>query len=209
MKNHLDPKETALILVDIQNDFCHEDGICAQRGRNVTGAQAIIPNVELLIENANALSVPVIFIQMTQTEHTVSDAWSNRPRKEGYAHPLEVCKKNSWGADFYKVAPMENDIVVEKHRYSAFIETELNMILKNLKCKSLIVTGVATNVCVESTARDGFMLDYNVTVVKDASAGYVEELYHATFQNIENNFGLALETNEIISYWVKQLKKIG
>lgn len=209
MKTHLDPKETALIFVDIQNDFCHEDGICAQRGRDVTGAQEIIPNVELLIKNARALSIPVIFIQMTQNEHTISDAWSNRPRKEGFAHPLEVCKKNSWGADFYKVAPKENDIVVEKHRYSAFIETELNMILKNLKCNSLIVTGVATNVCVESTARDGFMLDYNVTVVKDASAGYMEELHAATFQNIENNFGLALETNDIISYWIKQLKKIG
>ncbi|PKG24355.1 cysteine hydrolase family protein [Niallia nealsonii] len=201
MNQHLNPNESALILVDIQNDFCHEEGACSKMGRDVSGAQAIIPQVELLMENARELNIPIVFIQMTQNEYTISDAWTNRPRPAGYKNPLDICKKDSWGAEFYKIAPKEGDIIVEKHRYSAFIGTDLDMILRNLNCKSIILTGVATNVCVESTARDGFMLDYHVAVVKDASAGYVPALHEATFGNIENNFGLALETNEIINFW--------
>jgi len=207
MDQYLNPKGSALILVDIQNDFCHEEGACSKMGRDVTAAQEIIPKVEQLMENARELKIPIIFIQMTQDEHTISDAWTYRPRPAGFTDPLDICKKGTWGTGFYKVSPSEEDIIVEKHRYSAFIATELDMILRNLNCKSIILTGVATNVCVESTARDGFMLDYHVTVVKDASAGYIPELHEATFGNIQNSFGMALETNEIITYWSK-LKSI-
>lgn len=203
MKQYLNPNETVLILVDIQNDFCHEEGACSKMGRDVTGAQEIIPQVELLMENAREINIPIVFIQMTQDEHTISDAWTNRPRPAGYTDPLDICKKGSWGTEFYKVSPREEDIIVEKHRYSGFIGTDLDMILRNLNCKSIILTGVATNVCVESTARDGFMLNYHVTVVKDASAGYIPALHEATFANIQNNFGMALETTEIINYWSK------
>ena len=208
MNRHLNPKDAALILVDIQNDFCHEEGACAKSGRDVTGAQAIIPNVQSLIDQARELQVPVIFIQMANDQSTLSDSWLNRPRPEGYANPADVCKKGTWGTEFYGVSPQEGDIIVEKHRYSAFIGTDLDLILRTLGCKSLIVTGVATNVCVESTVRDGFMLDYNVTVVKDAVAGYIEELQYATFANVENTFGLALETTEILEEWTKELKTV-
>jgi ureidoacrylate peracid hydrolase len=202
MNLHLNPKDAAVILVDIQNDFCHEDGACAKGGRDVSGAQAIIPRVEALVERARGLQVPVIFIQMVQDEFTVSEAWENRPRLN-VQMPLIICKKGSWGAEFYKIQPQKGDIVVQKHRYSAFIGTELDMILKNLGCKSLLLTGVATNVCVESTARDAFMLDYHVTVVKDACANYIPELHEATFKNIENSFGLALNTSEVLNYWTQ------
>ncbi|GGH82545.1 ureidoacrylate peracid hydrolase [Pullulanibacillus pueri] len=206
MKAHLNPEEAALILVDIQNDFCHEAGACANRGSDVTDAQAIIPQVQKLITEARKMNVPVIFIQMTLDENTVSEAWKTRlSLQKPSQDPLGIVKKYSWGTEFYKLEPQAEDIIVEKHRYSAFIGTDLNMILQNLKRKSIIMTGVATNVCVESTARDGFMLDYNVTLVKDASACYSRELHDSTIMNIENTFGLALDTDDIINYWSKTL----
>jgi ureidoacrylate peracid hydrolase len=75
------------------------------------------------------------------------------------------------------------------------------MILGTLKRKSLLITGVATNVCVESTARDGFMLDYHVTVIKDGCAGYSPVLHEATFGNITNNFGYVMETKDVLTHW--------
>jgi ureidoacrylate peracid hydrolase len=69
--------------------------------------------------------------------------------------------------------------------------------------RSLILTGVATNVCVESTARDGFMLDYHSTLAKDGCAGYYPELHEAAFKNIAIWFGKALDTKEIFDYWTK------
>jgi ureidoacrylate peracid hydrolase len=201
MNQHLNPKDSALIIVDVQNDFCHEEGACAKMGRDVTAAQAIVPKIEALIQVARQRDIPVVFIQMTQEEHTISEAWAKRPRLAGHTDPLAVCRKGSWGAEFYELSPEPGDIVVEKHRYSAFIGTQLDMILGNLKCKSLVLTGVATNVCVESTARDGFMLDYNVTVVKDGCAGYIAQLHEATFHNIETSFGLALNASEVLDYW--------
>ncbi|TDF92515.1 cysteine hydrolase family protein [Paenibacillus piri] len=206
MNQHLDPRESALIIVDVQNDFCHEEGACASMGRDVSGAQAIVPAIEALIGEARRQDIPVVFIQMTQSEHTVSEAWAKRPRPSGHTDPLAICRKGSWGAEFYKLVPQPGDIIVEKHRYSAFIGTELDMILGNLNRKSLIITGVATNVCVESTARDGFMLDYHVTVVKDGSAGYSQELHESTFQNIEACFGLALHSSEVLEYWAAAAK---
>ncbi|MCL6625006.1 cysteine hydrolase family protein [Alicyclobacillus shizuokensis] len=196
MREYLDPAETALIIVDVQNDFCHEEGACAKRGDDVTAAQAIIPPLQALIEAARTRSVPIIFVQMTLDERTVSDAWSAR-----MDDPVAVCAKGSWGTQFYKIAPQSGDIVVEKHRYSAFIGTELDMILRSLKRKSLVITGVATNVCVESTARDGFMMDYHVTLVEDACAAYNTELHHTTCENIRTYFGKVLRTSDVVQYW--------
>lgn len=208
MKDHLNPKNTALIIVDVQNDFCHEAGACAKMGRDVTAAQTIVPKIEALIQEARKLDIPVVFIQMTQEEHTLSEAWAKRPRLAQHTDPLAVCRRGSWGAEFYKLSPAQGDIVVEKHRYSAFIGTQLPMILCSLNRKSLVITGVATNVCVESTARDGFMMDYHVTLVKDGCAGYVRELHENTFQNIEACFGLVLDTSEVISYWAEAPKSV-
>ncbi|MFD1678083.1 cysteine hydrolase family protein [Alicyclobacillus fodiniaquatilis] len=205
MKEHLNPEDTALVIVDVQNDFCHEDGACARRGSDVTAAQAIISQLQALIDTAHGNGVPVVFIQMTLNDKTVSDAWSKRMEE----NPIAVCEKGSWGTEFYKLSPASEDIVVEKHRYSAFIGTELDMILGNLKRKSLVITGVATNVCVESTARDGFMMDYHVTLVQDACAGYDAELHDATCKNITNNFGLVLNAADIIEYWSSPVPMVG
>jgi ureidoacrylate peracid hydrolase len=203
MNEHFNPKDSALIIVDVQNDFCHEEGACAKMGRDVMAAKAIVPKIEALIQKARQLDIPVVFIQMTQDEHTISEAWAKRPRLAGYTNPLAVCRKGSWGAEFYKISPAKGDIVVEKHRYSAFIGTQLNMILGSLNRKSLVLTGVATNVCVESTARDGFMLDYHIAVVKDGCAGYIPALHEATFQNIESSFGLTVDASEVSDYWTE------
>jgi ureidoacrylate peracid hydrolase len=90
---------------------------------------------------------------------------------------------------------------VIKHRYSAFINTDLNTVLKARGIQSVLVCGVATNVCVETTARDGYMYDYYVTMINDCSAAYDAKLHMGTLENIRSHFGLVASSHQIIETW--------
>lgn len=194
----LNPEHTAFMIIDVQNDFCHEDGAQAKLGKDVTGAQKAVPVMEDLMAEARLRGIPIIYVYTTHSDTSSSKAWVNRPNGRSR---LSVVREGTWGAEYYRVSPQEGDIVVEKHRYSAFIRTVLEEKLRQLGIKSLILTGVATNVCVESTARHGFMLDFNITMVRDGCAAYVTELEEATYRNIQTNFGLVLDSKDIKEYW--------
>jgi ureidoacrylate peracid hydrolase len=91
--------------------------------------------------------------------------------------------------------------VIIKHRYSAFINTDLNTVLRARDIQSVLVCGVATNVCVETTARDAYMYDYYVTMIDDCSAAYDARLHMGTLENIRRHFGLVASSHEIIETW--------
>jgi ureidoacrylate peracid hydrolase len=111
-------------------------------------------------------------------------------------------------AEFYDgFAPLADERIVIKHRYSAFINTDLNTVLKVKGVESMLVTGVATNVCVETTARDGFMFDYYVTLVGDCCAAYELRLHDNTLENIRGNFGLVASSEEVIASWSERGRK--
>ncbi len=191
------PGKTALIVVDVQNDFCHPEGACARRGSDVGAAMEMVPQLQQLIAGARAHNVPVIYIQTFHEYATDSEAWTNRSGgKSG-----DVCRTGSWGADFYEVAPLPGDIIVNKHRYSAFINTRLDSVLRTLKTETLIMTGVSTNVCVESTARHGYMLDYNIVFVEDACAAYSAKAHEMTLENIDQFFGSVVKTDQVLGAW--------
>lgn len=197
MNAWLNAKDSALLIIDMQNDFCHEEGASAKAGlADIPAFQACVPKIESLIASARSAAVPVIFVHMTLDESTKSEAWRNKIGTD-----MKIIEKGSWGADYYKLYPQEGDPIVEKHRFSAFIGTNLDLILRSMERKSIVVTGVLTNVCVESTARDGFMLDYNVTMVSDACAGSSPAAHQATLDNFANVFGQVWKTDEISAYW--------
>lgn len=197
MTAHLQPQDTALVIIDMQNDFCHEDGASAKRGlADIAAFQACVPKIDGLIAHARAAGVPVVFVYMTLDDTTKSEAWTNKHGTE-----MSIVVKGSWGADYYKLYPQPGDAVVEKHRYSGFIGTNLDLILRSMGCKSIVLTGVLTNVCVESTARDGFMLDYNVTLVSDACAGSSPEAHAGTLANIASVFGTVLDAEQVGAVW--------
>jgi ureidoacrylate peracid hydrolase len=188
---------TAIVVVDVQNDYCHPEGALAQAGNDIGAVADMMPNLHRLLAAARVFEVPVIFIQTFHEEATDSEAW--RERSNGRS--MAVCRKGSWGADFYEVAPEPGEVVVNKHRYSAFVNTRLDSILRSQKIETLIMTGVSTNVCVESTARDGFMLDYHIVLLRDACASYSTQAHEMTIKNIEGYFGEVTDTREVISLW--------
>jgi ureidoacrylate peracid hydrolase len=199
LNERCDPRYAALIVVDVQNDFVSAEGSAAKRGDDVGAAVAMVPNLTRLIEAARRVGLTIIYIRTTHSEWTDTPSWIYRTsQKSG----LNTCREGSWGAEFYDgISPLPSERVVTKHRYSAFINTDLNTVLKARGIQSVLVCGVATNVCVETTARDGYMYDYYVTMIDDCSAAYDARLHMGTLENIRRHFGLVASSHEIIETW--------
>jgi len=193
----VDAATTAVLVVDVQNDYCHPDGALGRQGLPTGAAMAMLPTLARLLDAARAHGTRVIFIQTVHTDETDSPAWIRR--SGGIS--TEVCRLGTWGGEFTHVAPQPNEVVVVKHRYSAFVNTRLESVLRTYKVENVILTGVSTNVCVESTARDAYMRDYNLVFLSDCTAAYAQEDHDATLRTMTRNFGVVTTAEAVIGAW--------
>lgn len=195
----VDPASTRLLVVDVQNDFLADGGWFANHGHDLEPMRRAVENVDRFIATARAAGVRPIFVRAIYDEKWLSSPMLERHQLVGL--DSHHCQEGTWGADFYVVRPEPGDDVIVKHRYSAFVGTELDPLLRAQRVQNLIVIGVTTNVCVESTARDGYMRDYHIVVVEDCTASYNEEPHLATLANIRRAFGRVATAEEISSLW--------
>ena len=144
------PGNAALVVVDLQNDFLAVGGVFDRLGRDVTPLHRIVPKIADLIVMAHDLTLPVVFVKYVQCPWTESEVQLEQ-RGRGRANE-RVCGEATWGAEFFQLTPAAQDIVVPKHRYSAFINTDLDVFLRSRDIKTVVLTGVATNGCVEATS---------------------------------------------------------
>jgi ureidoacrylate peracid hydrolase len=207
LKQKVDPPNAALIVVDVQNDFAATGGAMEREGFDVKMAQEMVPRLVQFIDEARKAKVPIIYIQNVYNSNQnwyLSEVWleqAARKRKGSYTQRL-VCVKGSWGWEFYGgIKPLPSEAVVTKHRFSAFVDTDLDLILRSKKIKTLIMTGIATNVCVETTARMGFLKDYYIVFVSDCCAAYKQHLHETTLENIETLFGQVVPAQDIVRCW--------
>jgi len=163
------PQNAAVLVVDVQNDYCAPGGGLAELGVDMSAIEACVPKIAALVGGARQVGVPVIHIRTHHEPATESPVWRELRLRRSPNKP-RWCEPGTWGADFYYVAPQSGEVVITKHRYSGFIETDLDLILRSQGIASLIMTGVASNNCVECTARDGFMKDYYIVFVDDCTA---------------------------------------
>ena len=191
------PSKSAIIVVDVQNDFCEPAGAAGKAGKDTTAAMAMIPTLQRFLAAAREHGTNIIFVQTIHEPETDSAAWIGR-RTDPDARN---CLKDTWGAEFTGITPRGYEPVVVKHRYSAFVNTRLDSILRTMKTETIIVLGVATNVCVESTSRHGYMLDYHTVFVSDCSAAYDQAAHDMTLQVHRKHFGVVATAQEIIDTW--------
>jgi ureidoacrylate peracid hydrolase len=191
--------KTALVVIDLQNAFMLP-GMPAE----VKGACDIIPNVNRLATATRAAGGTVVWVQMTLDgerqrwsvffEHFGSPSHSAAEEKTlsrgdpGHALHAEL-----------EVAPA--DLVVEKTRFSAFIQgsSELDGILRGRGIDTVVIVGTVTNTCCESSARDAMMLNYKTIMVSDANAAHSDDEHNATLTNILRMFGDVLTTDEMVT----------
>jgi ureidoacrylate peracid hydrolase len=197
----LDPASTAILVVDMQNDYCAPGGSVAQRGHDIGLIATMIPRLQHFLAEARKLNAKIIFIQTIHEAETDSAAWLFRHGGKPQPH----VRRGTWGADFCGVGPEAGEPVVVKHRYSAFVGTRLTSVLHTLGIKTLIMTGVGTNVCVESTARDGYMQDYNIVFLSDCTATSTREAHEASLANIRGFFGIVTTSSEVLADWQARL----
>ncbi|MGH8916608.1 MAG: cysteine hydrolase family protein, partial [Acidimicrobiia bacterium] len=165
-----------------------------------------VPRLRRLVHAAHTASVPVIWIQTTHDETTNSQAWLARrgPDLAPQDPPPSNCWTGTWGAEPYELEPSPTDPLVVKHRYSGFAGTDLDWVLRGLKRQSLLITGVSTEACVESTLRDGLFHDYHVNLVEDCCASYSRQAHEATIRSVRNLFGLVVRSDDVVEQWEQE-----
>ena len=155
----------AVIVIDVQNDFCSDDGMLKKSGKSISKIQLMVKNLLTFLDHIKGLGIPIVYIKANYDREYLSKNIFEANRKNGLAN---LCKKGSWGAGFYRIIPDKN--IFTKYRYDAFTNNNFNKWLKKNNIKTLILTGCQTDVCVDSTARSGFMKGYNIVAIEDCLA---------------------------------------
>ncbi|UFT99173.1 cysteine hydrolase [Radiobacillus kanasensis] len=198
----VDPKHTALMVIDMQNDYCHEEGYLAKQGLDVSMVPKMIQPLKETIEEAEKNSVPVIYVRTVHQDSTDSETWTRRLKDKNQSG---LCRKGTWGASFFHLEPKKKDVVVTKHRYSAFIHTRLESVLRTYGVETIVLAGVSTNICVESTARDGFMLDYDVVMLSDCTGAFSQKEHDMAVENVDKYFGSVSASEDVINAWKQKV----
>jgi len=200
------PAHAALLVIDVQNDFVATGGFFDRVGADVQTIQQSIPRLVRLIDHAREARMPVIFVQAIYDPQYVSAPMRERNRRSGREMPR--CLTGTWGADFYGVRPAAGEPVVIKHRYSAVPNTELVPLLEQRGIRSLLLAGVATDTCVESTARDAYFIDYYVTLVSDCCAAASAADHAGALARFERDYGAVVTFDDVITAWNKTLSAL-
>jgi nicotinamidase-related amidase len=194
-------KNTAVIVVDMQNIWVHPRGV-----RYLPMSEDIVPRIQELLRFCHSSRVPVIYLHTTKRKdladvgifadvkpqtHNADDEWSNF--------------EGTPGAEIYEpVKPTEGDLVVKKFRYSGFYGTQLENLLRALGRDTIAITGVATNVCCDCTARDGAMRDFKVLFLSDCNASFTREEQEATLNNFDKHFGVVMDSHTLMTKMSEQ-----
>ena len=198
------PSVAALVIVDMVNDFVHPRGLTATRsGRSVKAGRAAIEPIRRLAESARTVGVPVVHVQHSTLPGGASHSgpWLDARGRATHSS-LDICTDGTWGRRVVdELEPRDGDAVVKKHRYSGFAGTDLDRLLRERGRETIVVCGVSTNVCVESTARQGFDLDYYVVIPEDACASWNARLHEATLETARHRYAVVCLSSEVISIW--------
>jgi ureidoacrylate peracid hydrolase len=196
----VDPSHCALLVIDVQNDFAADGGFFDQVGGDLSAIQKErVPALLELIAEARRAGVRVIFVRAIYDPEYLSAPMRERNARLKMQQPR--CLSGSWGAEFYLVKPEPGEHVVIKHRYSAMVNTELPTLLKQYGIRSLLLTGIATDTCVESAGRDAYFIDYYVTIVENCCGAASEEDHRLALKRFNRDYGQVVTSYEVMDAW--------
>jgi nicotinamidase-related amidase len=188
-----DVKKSCLLVVDMQNFFLNP-----KSPTFTPGGLAILPNIAKLIKAFRKRKLPVIYTTHAHKSKEIDGGilgwwWEGmviENTKDAEIHP--------------ELTPLLEEKIISKHRYSAFYNTDLEIVLRCLGITDLVICGVMTNLCCESTTRDAYFRDLRVFFLLDATGTVNEELHLATLKNLAFGFAYVVETKEILQDLMRQ-----
>jgi nicotinamidase-related amidase len=199
-----DPAHTALLIIDVQHDFCSPDGLYGSLGKDLAMFPPAVARIRTAIAAARDAGVLPIWIRnrWLPRHRAASGPWLRFMVVRNGMDPERGCTVDgTWGAEILpEVAPGPDDLIVDKWRSSAFIGTNLDMVLRDNGIRTVICTGVVTQGCVESTARDAAFMDYYVVVVEDAVATYEQQLQDASLTVLRTRVDVA-PLDDVLGVW--------
>ena len=192
---------SALLVVDMQNGFCHRKGTVGQSKLDVGIHEAIVPRVAELVRATHRAGMPVFW---SRQEHTSFDVTRPRHRVNTHLTKLEYipCLRDTWDAelleDLGKLVE-DGDLVFAKHRASCFYQTNFELELRMRGIDTLIITGVSSNYCVDASIRDAYARDLDLYIVEDACACPWPELHDATMKTAAIFHGEVVSTADMLA----------
>lgn len=181
----IDPSQTAVLVIDMQNDFGSKGGMFDRAGIDISGIVAAVAPTARVIAAARSAGMPIVYLKMGYLPDLSDLGGPDAPNRVRHLEMLGVGQRiktpdgkdgrvlirDTWGTDILQaLAPRPTDIVIYKHRVSGFYQTDLDTVLKKANIKQLIVTGCTTSICVESTIRDASFRDYQCVLLTDCTA---------------------------------------
>jgi len=177
----LDPARTAVLLIDCQNDFAHPEGLFGRSGVDLSPIVQRLPAIRRFVAGVRAAGLPLIHVHQQTLPNGASDstAWLRFKTRSG--RDPEYCLPGTWGCEAVEgLTPHPGEAVVVKFRPDGFLHTPLEPMLRAAGTESLVVCGLFTEGCVESTVRSASYRDFYVVVAEDAVASAVPKLHQGS-----------------------------
>lgn len=203
----VDLTRMAILVIDMQNAFASKGGMFDLWGFDLSHIPQVVATIKEITSAARAKKVKVVYVAHRLSPDlrevgSMSRFWYNKDLRDCRDKPEmrdRLLVQGTWGAEIIdELMPQEGEMVIEKRRFSAFVGTELDMMLKTYDIRYLVFTGVATNICVESSLRDASHLEYLSILASDATAASPPSRQESTIGNVTQVFGWVTTSDNII-----------
>lgn len=213
-----DIASTAVIVVDMENDFGSKGGMFDRAGIDISMIQKAVNPTAKVLSAARQAGIKIIYLKMGYQADLSDLGTEDSPNRIGHLHAMHVGDtittpagtksriliRDSWGTDIVtELKPTKDDIVLYKTRFSGFYQTDLDLILKKMGIRKIIFTGCTTSVCVESTIRDAMFRDYTPILLEDCAAepvgsDFSRSNHDASLFVIEKVFGRISDSDKFV-----------
>lgn len=209
----VDPKHTAVLFIDLQNDYIMPGGYYDKLGLGLATCFQIIPHVKRVLEVARGVGILVVYVQMSQCPNYLDESSVSLRMQliraghlaSNFAKTLPSrCVEGNWGWQIIdELTPLANEVVIRKHRLSAFVGTDLDMILRSNSIKSVVIAGIVTQGCVMATADSAQAYEYYPVLLRDCIGSYEPQVHDAAFLVMSRKMDVT-DSNEVLKIWTKK-----
>ena len=201
LEEKVDPGHAAAVVIDMQRDFTSRGGFADKLGLDMSPMEALAQRVIAFLDEARAHGVFIVHVMANYDPEHMSDPMYERLHRHGQK---PYCVTGTEGIEFHDgLEPREGEPAVVKHRFDAFYETELHLLLQARGIRTVIMSGVSDHACVDSTTRHAYFHGYYTVFVDDLTGGAPPEVHQMTLDSMNQLFGVTATAAEIVEAWEK------